>query len=204
VATFSEAAMSKTKLKDRSRYPCGKLKPETASPALIRRILTAAKRDASDPLLGSEIGRLRLNDVLDDTQAAAATRFASIVGTYDRVKGVPRRTAASPSYEIGFGGRGGDHDAHDDEVIAALAAGVGVMDVARNSPRTKALLRAERRYTDAMASLRFAGRTAELAVLAVAVRDEMVVVGHHPDLAAGLQALAGSFGLVPAVSLTKR
>ncbi len=54
---------------------------------------------AHSPRFGLRGFTLRLTDKLTDKQVAAGTRYAEICGTYDRIKGTPRRTAASPSYE---------------------------------------------------------------------------------------------------------
>jgi hypothetical protein len=199
--------MSRTKTKDRTRYPCGKLKPskvETASPGIIREMIATARRQADNPLLRSEIGRLRLTDVLTDVQALAATRFAMLLGDYEQAKGYPRRSIASPSYEAGFG-KGPGSDSEDDQILSGLEANGGdVRALSEHSSRLKHLLKVERRYVLAINALRAAGRDAENAVLAVAVHDEVVVTEKRVHLAKGLQALAVAFDLVTAPRLTNR
>ncbi|MCC7253823.1 hypothetical protein [Hyphomicrobium sp.] len=184
--------MSRPKSAARPRYPGGKLKPETASPAVVRAIIDAAKRGAANPLLRSEIGRLRLKDVLTDRQVMAATRFAALAGSYDRLKGMPRRTVASPSYQAGYGG-GGEATREDVEIIEALGAGANIVELSRHSDRLRAVVRATKRYESARGVLRGVGIDAERSVCAVALYDEVVVSGRWASLCAGLDALASHF-----------
>lgn len=97
------------KKRDGERYACGKLKPtgDPIQPAVWQRIRAAATRDAGDPRLASEIGRLSFFRELTNAQAAAAFRIGAIYGTFERLKGSPRRAIASPSYERGFDGDSG-------------------------------------------------------------------------------------------------
>jgi hypothetical protein len=185
--------MARTKIKNRARYASGKLRPETASPAVIRSIIDQAKRGAADPLLRTEVGRLRLNDVLTDSQVAAATRFAKIVGAYDKAKGLPRRTTASPSYERGFGrSNGGGKD--DAEVIDFLAATSGnVEQLAKVHPPSRSVIQAQKRYDAARDALMSSGYACYRAVMSVAIYDEIVVSGDHVPLRTGLDRLAEHF-----------
>lgn len=184
--------MARTR-RSRPRFPCGKLRPETASPAVIQSIIDQAKRRAENPLLRSEIGRLRLTDVLDNGQVMAATRFATICGAYDRAKGLPRRTLASPSYQSGYGSSN-EADREDEAIISALARNGGnVLDLAQHSPRLMATLRATERYELAMAALLAVGAKAASAVKDVAVYDEAVVTERHYYLRLGLNALIEHF-----------
>jgi hypothetical protein len=52
---------------------------------------------------GHVVGRLFFVGELNETQAAAALRYAEIVGRYHRYHNGTRRTAASPSYQRGWG-----------------------------------------------------------------------------------------------------
>lgn len=176
----------------RDRFPSGKLRPETASPGMIRTMIDRAKQAASDPLLRTEVGRLRLKDEITSQQAAAAMRYAAIVGAYDRVKGMPRRTLASPSYQSGYGGSQGA-DREDEEILAALAAGADVTVLARGNDRLKATLRAQKRYEAARLALVGVGSAAMRAVEDVVIYDEIIVAGRWSDLRAGLDALAKHF-----------
>jgi hypothetical protein len=187
--------VARPKKSDRARYPSGKLKPETAPPVQVRRIIDEAKRAARDPLLGFELGRLRLTDVLTDSQTAAGMRFAAIVGAYDRTKGLPRRTAKSPSLEIGFGSAVAT-EREDDEIIEALRNNGGdVAELAKTSDIVRVVLKASKRYGDALATLRAAGKSAERVVFAVALDDDVVECTRHHDLRRGLTALADHFRL---------
>lgn len=187
------------RIKSRERYHCGKLRPdlerqETASPNMIRAIIDQAKRGAANPLLRTELGRLLLRDVLSGRQVMAGTRFAAVMGAYDRAKGLPRRSVASPSYQSGYG-RSPQTDREDDEIIEALAGGAAVVDLAKHSPRLKKVLKAERQYDGALDSLSSLGYRVQKAVMAVAVYDEIIVSGEYLDLRAGLDALANHFRL---------
>lgn len=178
-----------------ARYPSGKLKPETAPPAQVRRIIDEAKRRARDPLLGYELGRLRLNDVLTDSQTSAGLRFAALAGCYDRAKGLPRRTAKSPSYESGFAS-GGTSSQEDDEIIEALRNNGGdVVELAKTSDTVRAILRAERRYNAAASALDGAGREAVRAVRALTLDDDTMPAIRHDALKRGLDALIAHFRL---------
>lgn len=88
------------------RYPGGKLKPREEDP----RFLVMAKRMAehtigtlTDARMGAVIGRMRLKRLLTDAEFAAGMKYAEIVGRYERLTGMPERSAASPSYQRGYG-----------------------------------------------------------------------------------------------------
>lgn len=186
--------MARPRKNDRPRYPGGKLKPETAPPAQVRRIIDEAKRVARDPLLGFELGRLRLTDAITDSQAAAGMRFAAIAGAYDRAKGMPRRTAKSPSYELGFGS--GPSDREDEEIIEALRNNGGnVAELAKTSDVVRAVLQATKRYDEALLALKACGKAVERTVMAIALDDAVLECGRHADLRTGLTALAEHFRL---------
>lgn len=78
------------------------------SPALIARIKDAAVLRMSDPLLGTRLGWLVMSGDITSAQAAAGFQFACIFDEYARVKGFPRRSAASPSFEFTSPGEAGD------------------------------------------------------------------------------------------------
>ena len=100
--------------RDGERYPSGKLKPveqqNLLAPTEVRRIIDMAKRKATDPILGTVLGWLRLHGELTDRQVSAATRYATLRGVHARVMGFPPRSAASPSYQVGYGEAGGPED----------------------------------------------------------------------------------------------
>ena len=87
------------------RYPGGKLKGEPADAvAKWKRARILAEAQVIDPRWGSAIAQLVFFHRLTDREAAAADRWAEWVGRHDRIKGFPRRTAASPQYDApGYG-----------------------------------------------------------------------------------------------------
>src|SRR5215467_12671455 len=94
------------------RYPCGRRKSvgDVRAPTLWRRIKDNGIALGLDRRLGSEVGRLSLLGELTDTEAATAFLIAEIYGRFERYSG-KRRTAHSPSYDIGRGAEPTeDHD----------------------------------------------------------------------------------------------
>lgn len=156
----------------RARYPGGKLKPELASPTLVRRIIDQARRDASNPLLGSELGRLRLTGVLDDRQVAAGQRFGELVGQYDRIKGIPNRVPKSPAWERGAG------------------------KSTRADLDQRLIDQAISRYLSAYAALAAIGRRVQGVVVNVTIYDDCAPSFDQPYLVRGLNGLAAHFGLL--------
>lgn len=198
----------------RHRYPGGKPIPlkqmETASPAMVRQIIDSARRGAGNPLLRSEIGRLRLNDVLFDRQVSAGQRFAILAGFYARVKGFPRSSVASPSYEMGYGGKGGFGDVEDDEIVEALAKAKGDIEaVMQYSDRLTKIIGVTKRYEAALEALNalpnkiahfvnsevFYRSKASRVVIEVAVMDRHIPAEDHRYLKEGLSALADHFAI---------
>lgn len=174
------------------RYPCGKLKPEVAPPAMVRRIISQAKTTARNPLLGTEAGRLRLNGVITSKELEAANAFATAVGKHDRLKGYPSRTTASPLYERGYGSAG-DLDMEDEMILRDLRAG-DVAAAADRSPRLRRILKATRQFESLETAVTAAGRAAYRAVYDVVILDEPIPVGRHADLVAGLRAVHRALG----------
>lgn len=102
------------------RYPNGRLKQgrdqavsvvgsSSISPTTVHRIREHARALGLDPRLGTELGRLVLFEQITSLEAAAGFRMAEVYGRFERQHG-RRRATKSPSYEIGFGGRGGDNE----------------------------------------------------------------------------------------------
>lgn len=78
------------------RYPSGRLKKPLSRPgAEVRRIVDLARRKAADPILGTPIGWLRLQDELTDALVSAAEIYANQRRAYDAVQGMPVRSARS-------------------------------------------------------------------------------------------------------------
>lgn len=86
------------------RYPSGDKAP-IISPTVFFRMRTYGARMALDPRLSTVLGRMGLFKELSDAEVDAGFRIAEIYGRYEMLKGIPRRTAASPSYERGFGNK---------------------------------------------------------------------------------------------------
>lgn len=187
------------------RYPSGKLKPQTTPPAMVRRIIDAARVRASDPLLSTEIGRLRLTGVVTDSDLAAAIVYAEAVGAYDRMKGLPSRTAASPSYERGYGAGAGELDFEDEMILADLLDSdaklpaetklsdwvrqqLNLSKAAQNSDKLKRILKAVRRFEYLNEAVRKT-RGGHIAMQNAVILNEHIPVGWHQDLRNALKAV---------------
>ncbi len=96
------------------RYPSGKLKQPAKfagiSPAQIRKVTDLAKAKAADPILATSVGWLHLHGKLTNLQLSSAASYATLRGKFHRAMGFSPRTAASPSYEQGYGSFGGPED----------------------------------------------------------------------------------------------
>jgi hypothetical protein len=103
--------------KDRPRYPSGQVKPEGAgiTGTQLQRLRSLGKYH----ILETQVGRLLFLGEIDQAQAEAAWRIGQIYGAYDRAMG-RRRSAASPSYEVGRG-RDGAHESEDEAERSAAA-----------------------------------------------------------------------------------
>lgn len=92
---------------NQERYASGRSKPITSEdlrlPNLWQRIKQHGVQAGIDPRMGSEIGRLCLFGHLTGTDFEAANRFAFVVGRWEALNGMPRRSVASPSYSSGRG-----------------------------------------------------------------------------------------------------
>lgn len=100
----------KPEVSPRERHPAGKPVIEASkgkAPALVKRIMDHAVLIGADRRVATVLGRLRLEGVLTEIEMEAGLRYAEVVGEYERVKGHPRRSAKSPSYDDGFKGAGG-------------------------------------------------------------------------------------------------
>jgi hypothetical protein len=91
------------------RYASGRIKPphlrdvQVPSPAAIKRTMEAALRAAGDPRWASMVGRLRLCRDLTERQFNAAEAYGRLRGRFDRMMGMPRRSARSCLYDIEAG-----------------------------------------------------------------------------------------------------
>jgi hypothetical protein len=86
--------------KDRPRYPSGQVKPEGAG--ITGTALQRLRQTGTNQILETQIGRLLFLGEIELAQAQVAWKIAEIYGRYDRAMG-RRRSAASPSYEVGRG-----------------------------------------------------------------------------------------------------
>jgi hypothetical protein len=127
----------------------------------------------TNPILETEIGRLLFLDEITIDQAQAAWRIAEIYGRFDRAMG-RRRSAASPSYEIG---RGRDTAAAESE---------------EEAERTQA---AVRRYGRLQEALAFCPRGAKPAIEAVCIDDQVCPPGWLPQVKIALTLLAVELGI---------
>ncbi len=112
------------------RYANGRIKPPhlrdvlTPPPTAIRRTMEAALRGAGDPRWGSMIGRLRLGRELTERQFNAAEAYGRLRGRFDRMMGLPRRSARSCLYDVEAGRSAQEMS---DGAIAALREEHGAM-----------------------------------------------------------------------------
>lgn len=77
---------------------------DRSAPALVRRIMDHAVAMGIDARAATVLGRYQLEGIITETDMAAGLLYAETVGLYERVKGHPRRSVASPSYGEGFKG----------------------------------------------------------------------------------------------------
>jgi len=75
---------------------------EQAGSLVWQRLMESANEVGLDPRITSQIGRLRIQKLLTDTQAAAADLIGRIYGRYERLHG-KQRSCRSPSYEFSTG-----------------------------------------------------------------------------------------------------
>lgn len=187
--------VSYLKSDQRERYACGKMKPEVASPAEIRRIVEQAKKGAADARLGTVIGRLMLESKITRDQMVAAEHYAELCARYDRLKGMPRRSAASPSYQAGLR-VSGSGDAEDEMIVAELLRNGGnVRMVAKKNARMRAIVRVVVAYDGAHGALKECGRRVFDLVQAAVLDDKPVESWLRPHLQRGLDALHAHFTL---------
>ena len=157
------------KPKPGARYASGNLKIPACyagpPPAQIKRLIDDALRGAADPRYGSVIGRLRLEGTLTDKQLSVAETYGRLRGRFDKVMGMPRRSAASVFYESGLA----SHTARglDEDAIAQLREEHGRLLI-EVGPVRQVLDR-------------------------VVLFDEAPLPGELPRLKAGLDALAAFF-----------
>lgn len=141
------------------------------SPTLIRRMVDQAKAKASNPLLGSQLGQLRLTNVIGNSEMAAGVLYGEVVRRYWHLKGVPSPSPHAQSYE----GRVGTNLAEE--------------------PDDDAVIHATKQYEAVRAILGRIGSMAIRAVDAVILFDVFISPTSHSALCSGLQSLVTHFGL---------
>jgi hypothetical protein len=110
--------------KQRDRYPCGRLRPAgiPGAPTVWRRIKDYGIRLGINPEVGSVLGRLSIFGELGERQVEAGRRFAHIVADFEREAGCPKRSPASPQYNVRFGRTHAYTEEMDPKAVARLSA----------------------------------------------------------------------------------
>jgi hypothetical protein len=123
-----------------NRQPDGRVRPErpSLSVAQYRREVQAAALGSHDPLIGTQIGRCARLQQITREHLEAGLCLAETYGRYDLAMGC-RRTAASPSYEIGrrATGAGVDTSERDEDAVGAYD---GMMKVLHRCTRGAVIL----------------------------------------------------------------
>lgn len=105
------------------RYASGRRRPniEPTPPALWQRIKAHARKLLGSPDIASEIGRLSFAGELTAAQVVTGLYIAKVCGNFEALKGSPRRSARSPSYDAGYGGGSVDRAEYDPEHVPPTA-----------------------------------------------------------------------------------
>jgi hypothetical protein len=186
------ASMVSAALAAPHRYPSGDLKPtqDTArAPTLVKRIMDHAELLGIDKRVTTVLGRLHLEGVLTETETEAGYLYAEVCGTWERIDGRARRSAAAASYDIGFKG-GNDIDAVADR-IETMDPEAADQVRKRHQRRVRA---ARKRYEAAQDQIPTFPIVALTIIDEVCLNDLPVNPVHHPMLKRMLQTLAVHFG----------
>jgi hypothetical protein len=154
---------------------------EPIAPAAWARIRQMVAAGALDPIHATEIGRLSYLGEITASQAAAGFRIAEIYGRYERSIG-RRRSARSPSYEIGFG-PGAEEVANEVEAARARSA-------AREWARLQDLIPPFPPIAKALLE-------------ALCVEDHAISQLHLPGVCTLLDRVAAAFGTAAGIGSTK-
>lgn len=159
---------------ERARYPSGQAKPEGAG--ITGTALQRLRALGTNPILESQVGRLLFLGELELEQAQTAWRIAEIYGRYDRAMG-RRRSAASPSYEIGHGlvRRGNGREESEDDAERKTTA--------------------VRRFGNLQAEIRLCPRGVKPAIEELCIEDRACPAGWLPQVKIALSILAEALGL---------
>lgn len=161
----------------RTREPNGRLQRERELPAAqVRRLRDAALAGLRQPEWGTELGRLLLTHVIDETQYAAGRRWADHAAKYRGVIGI--RSLRSPSAEPGIAGQSPDPDSMEGERLA------------------KREREAMERFYQAHVALTLAGMLAERAVRKVCEDNEALCgIAERQSFIHGLNRLVTHYNL---------
>lgn len=188
LARTPKSQISAARKKPDTHYPSGKKRPDTGiAPTAFARLRDHAVRLAIDPRLATVVGRMGLFKELSPAEVDAAFKVAEIYGRYEAMEGIPRRSAASPSYQSSFGKR--------------------EIDTSRMTPEeVKRHERAQRRARKAYSRLQdwYVDEVQRALIEDVCVNDQMVNPVFKPRLAASLRALAERWGIIPPAAAKNR
>jgi hypothetical protein len=159
---------------DRPRYPSGQVRPKGAG--ITHTALQRLRSLGTNPVLGTQVGRLLFLGEIDMMQAQTAWRIAEIYGRYDRAMG-RQRSAASPAYEAG---RGRDTGLAESEDEAA---------------RHQAAVRRFERVQEALREIASWPRTARVALEELCVEDRAIPGEWMLEVKVVLDRLAAPLGL---------
>lgn len=184
------------------RYPSGDLRPtqDTArAPTLVKRIFDHAELLGLDKRVTTVLGRLHLEGVLTETETEAGYLYAEVCGTYERLKGMPRRQSKSQSFEIGIKGA---------EDIEARIKRIETMDPevadTLRKKHNRQVRAAEKRYNAAQNHVPLMPIVAATIIDEVCLNDRPVNSLHHAMLKRMLQELAVHFGKAGALEKARK
>jgi len=163
------------------RFSSGGLKQkpdetDARAPTLWRRIKDGAVRGGAHPYAGTVLGRLSIFGTLSDAEVETGFRVGEIVGRYERLRGLPPRSSASPAYEQGYGTAPDPYTSGDKDLIARYEA------------RVRHAVKAYERLVNHVPQ-----RTRD-ALFTICVDDREINSLLHEDVRLILRQLAGSFG----------
>lgn len=154
-----------------------------------QRILSSGDKLAVDPVLETSLGRLCFVREITPVEAAAGCRLAEVVGRFERLVVSKRRTAASPSYEVGRGGDGNEITCETSiDLPEDQRTDCKCPFCVRNRAATKA-------YDKVIDLLELAPREVRRAVEDVCIGNQACPPGMLLDLKEMLGILATHFGL---------
>lgn len=160
---------------------------DAESPTLIQRLKAEVLPIARDNRLASKLGIYHLRGLITETECEAGFRYAQVVGAYDRLKGTPRRTAKSQSYEFGFGGETDLNLEMLERMDPETASKI-------KDKRLRRLRKAEKAFNRVTATIPGLPIHIDTVVNAVCLSDEDIHSSYIPVLRAQLQRFMVHFG----------